>query len=330
MATTHKIGESLPPKVKSLLQDLEVWEEFQKGGHLKCFGNKSIWSSDIPTHTDFIQQPPGYGWHIDRYAFEYMLLQKAQSFGTQLEGEIRLQAADWKQDHWGVGWLDKSGDLQEHKFDFIIDASGRNSWLARRQGVDRLYEASQLALVTFLSAQTPIPETSSLIETVAHGWWYSANIPGNKVATAFLCQPTPAQRSQWLTETGWWQLAQAAPHTCHRLLQGNCHWLTPPKFVAADSGILEQTYGPGWVAVGDAAMTYDPIASHGIMMALVGARDASQAIIEFMKGKETAFAEYDQMMRAAYSHYRRERMQHYRSVERFEEGGYWGGSIVSI
>ncbi|MBX2873255.1 MAG: tryptophan 7-halogenase [Saprospiraceae bacterium] len=320
---SYQIGESLPPEAQAMLQDLQLWEEFQAGSHLECYGNQSIWGSEKPRYTDFIQQPPGYGWHLDRAAFERLLLYKAHSFGAELESGVKLQSAEWQKGHWKVNWVDELGRINEKRFDFIIDASGRNSWLARRQGVDRLFEASQLALVTFLTAQAPTSETSSLIEATAQGWWYSANIPDNKVATAFLCQPTSSQRKLWLTETGWWQLVQAAPYTCNRLLKSDCHWLAAPKVVAADSSMLEQTYGPGWVAIGDAAMSYDPIAAHGILMALVAARDASYALVELLKGKKTAFAEYDQMMRAAYYTYMQERLRHYQNEKRFAKEDYW-------
>ncbi len=64
------------------------------------------------------------------------------------------------------------------------------------------------------------------------------------------------------------------------------------------------------------------------MMALVGARDASHAVVEFLKGKKAAFVEYDKLLRSAYSHYMRERVQHYQSVERFGREGYWGAMTL--
>lgn len=318
-----KIGESLPPAVKPLLESLETWETFQGADHLKCYGNKSFWGNDKASYTDFISQPPGYGWHIDRSAFEQMLLKKAQSKGVIVAANTNLREACWEQDHWRVEWKTKEGNTIQKSFDFIIDASGRHSWLARQQGVDRLYEDSQLALVTFLQSRQPPSAAASLIETVADGWWYSANIPNNKMATAFLCKPNKTQRAQWLTETGWWRLLQQAPQTLDRLLQADCHWSHPPRFVSADSSILERTYGAGWVAIGDAAMTYDPIASHGIMMALVSARDASQAIADLFAGQTDALAQYHQIMSAAYYQYVQQREKYYQAERRFVGEGYW-------
>jgi flavin-dependent dehydrogenase len=86
----------------------------------------------------------------------------------------------------------------------------------------------------------------------------------------------------------------------------------PATFVAADSGILSQTCGPGWIAVGDAAMAYDPIASHGILMAMVSARDAAKAILGAYQGRPNAFEGYDAVMSGAFYAYVKERQKFYR------------------
>ena len=164
-------------------------------------------------------------------------------------------------------------------------------------------------MITWLKMTKPITEASSLIETTPHGWWYSANIPGDRMATAFICKPDKAQRALWLTLEGWSALLAAAPHTERRIKEGEGNPIAPATFVAADSGILSQTCGPGWIAVGDAAMTYDPIASHGIMMAMVSARDAAKALMAFYQGHSNAFKKYDEVMSEAFYAYVKERQK---------------------
>ncbi|MEM1319947.1 MAG: FAD-dependent monooxygenase [Bacteroidota bacterium] len=322
-ADVLKIGESLPPSSVALLKQLGVWEEFDRAGHLRCYGNKSYWGSDEVGYTDFIAQPPGYGWHIDRWGFEQMLLRKAQDLGARIEEQVKLKELQYEEARWRVEWANAEGQLEQRSFDFVIDASGRNSWLARRQGINRLCEDSQLALVTFLTSTDETPDGSSLIETTAQGWWYSANIPGQRMATAFLCKPDKVQRNYWLTEKGWRALLSEAKHTLARIEQGAFEWLQPPRFVSAESGMLESTFGPGWVAVGDAALSYDPIASHGIMMALVSARDAAEAIAASMQGSDSAFEDYDQRLTAAFYHYTEQRSRFYQAEQRFKTTNYW-------
>lgn len=73
--------------------------------------------------------------------------------------------------------------------------------------------------------------------------------------------------------------------------------------VNADGSILDKVCGKNWLAVGDAAMTYDPIASHGLMMSMVSARDAAQAIIARSQGQQTAFEQYAQRLYQSFMEY---------------------------
>ena len=76
-----------------------------------------------------------------------------------------------------------------------------------------------------------------------------------------------------------------------------------PKVVSDDIGILETVYGNRWLAMGDAAMTYDSIASHGLTMGMVRARDAAGAIHAASNGVEGALEKYGRRMFESYKVY---------------------------
>ncbi|MFT5166294.1 MAG: 2-polyprenyl-6-methoxyphenol hydroxylase-like FAD-dependent oxidoreductase [Saprospiraceae bacterium] len=321
--TDLKIGESLPPDAQQVLSELGVWEDFQNAGHLKYYGNKSLWGSPEASYTDFIHHPVGHGWHIDRSVFETMLLEKAKNLGVEILENSSLSAAAFDGSHWDLKLQNEGKEILKNGYAFLIDASGRNSWLARKLGIERLYENQQLALVTFLKTNAPFEDTTSLIETTPEGWWYSTKIPGERIATAFLCKPEKSKRELWGKPEEWWTLVNKAPHTADRINGVKAQLLEPPRFVPADSSILEEVYGEGWVAVGDAAMTYDPISSHGILMAMVSARDASKAIQQYLKGHEDALENYQALLWAAFQHYTQQRTQFYKSERRYKDAAYW-------
>ena len=321
--TYFKTGESLPPNAKKLLQELEVWDDFGKSKHLKCFGNKSVWGSEKLVYKDFINHPIGYGWHIDRVGFEQMLLDKAQQIGAKILEEVKITSFHLMNTKWQTQLKTKDKSVSTKTFDFIVDATGRNSWFARRQGVDRLYEDIQLALVGFLSVQDDSIDSFSLIETNANGWWYSAKLPNQRLVTNFLCEPTKAQRQIWQTPQGWKNLVNGTIYTIQRLQKSKAKLIAQPQFIAADTSILEQTYGEQWLAVGDAAMTYDPIASHGMMMAIVSGRDAANAIAQHFSSQNKALKTYDTLLWTAFHAYLKQRKAFYRAERRFEESEYW-------
>jgi len=302
------IGESLSPDAVPLLKQLDIWEEFCAVPHLKCYGNVSYWYSQSPQHHDFLQHPVGHGWHLDRSLFDRQLLDRCQQLGIDYRPETSLIKASFKEELWNIS-LKQQGTSSEIQVSYVVDATGRNSWWARQQGIERLYEAEQLALVAFLEVDPGFEDSRTLVETTEQGWWYSATIPGNRMATAFFFDPNLLDKASLTSEDQWKVLLKQATQTHQRISEANGQLFTEPKLVAAHSSILEHIQGPGWLAVGDAALTYDPIAAHGITMAMCSARDAAQAIAAALKGNTEAPQRYEAVLWAAFQRYAQERQQ---------------------
>lgn len=80
-----------------------------------------------------------------------------------------------------------------------------------------------------------------------------------------------------------------------------------PRATSAASGRLVPWCGPGWLAVGDAALSLDPLSSQGIFHALYTGLRAGEAIADALDGHDAALAAYDHRLfeiRAAYLHNR--------------------------
>lgn len=318
LSTRLRIGESLPPDAKHLLQQLGVWQTFETGNHQKCYGNQAYWHSDKANFHDFVKHPVGHGWHIDRTGFEQMLRDKAKSVGVTVHTDTAVASLARVGDVWQIELQNlihnKKLSPEAREFSFVIDASGRQSWVARKLGIERLFEAEQLALVAFLQIPEGFEDSTSLVETVDNGWWYSAQIPNQRLATAFMFDPGQQQQTVSAKVENWQDLLSQSKHTAKRLqlFEGKSELLAPPKIVAADSGILQQVCGEGWLAVGDAAMTYDPIASHGLMMSMVSARDAAGAINGLAEGRDDTLDMYGQRMCQSFLQYCEVRRAFYR------------------
>lgn len=323
-ATAFKIGESLPPKSRFLLEQLSVYEDFLAIGPLEAAGNQSYWGEDVVQYNDFIKHAEGAGWHIDRLAFEDLLLEHAQRRGATLIAGANIEQAEHRPAHWIVQYQDQSRQHHTGHFQYIIDASGQNSWFARQQRINRIHEDQQLALVALHEIHASTVSSMSLIESTEDGWWYSAKIPGNRLVTALLCSPDPSVRKHWTNWEMWKTLLRKAPHTMERLASVPTDIFTaPPRFVSANSGILEKTFGHRWLAIGDAATSYDPVASHGILNGMITARDAIQALIWLEKGDQLALQRYNDTLWHYYLQYTQLRKQYYNAERRFPQSTYW-------
>src|SRR5437016_6500459 len=89
-----RIGETLPPPVRPILEHLGVWQAFQKQDHLKVYGSTAAWGSAAPLDNDFIFMPSSTGWHVDRAAFDAMLARTAESVGVTLILDTRGHDVD--------------------------------------------------------------------------------------------------------------------------------------------------------------------------------------------------------------------------------------------
>jgi flavin-dependent dehydrogenase len=75
----------------------------------------------------------------------------------------------------------------------------------------------------------------------------------------------------------------------------------------ADSTILERCFGPGWIAIGDAAVSYDPLASRG----LVGALSSGLETPSLVAAPEARPDAWQAGLDASFATYRAERARLY-------------------
>src|SRR5919205_2523501 len=81
---TIRVGETLPPPTRSLLDHLQVWNEFCRLSPREVFGTSALWGSAIPAGNDFFYMPANTGWHVERNSFDAMLATAASERGATL------------------------------------------------------------------------------------------------------------------------------------------------------------------------------------------------------------------------------------------------------
>src|SRR5260221_1409518 len=128
-----KIGETLAPEARVALQILGLWEEFQDAGHLRSHGNVSAWGSDRLDERDCIFNPHGNAWQVDRIRFEQALLHAAGRAGVCILRGAMVDGVTRHADRWSIKTA-----AQPFTVTWLVDATGRRSWLARALGIKRI------------------------------------------------------------------------------------------------------------------------------------------------------------------------------------------------
>jgi len=91
----------------------------------------------------------------------------------------------------------------------------------------------------------------------------------------------------------------------------------------AYSACLNKVAGEGWVAVGDAAFSMDPLTSSGINCALADGIAAATAIHAYLGGDAQPLKTYAKDMNATVRGYLQERHHLYASETRWADGEFW-------
>lgn len=301
-------ADSLSPHGHALLARLGVAADFPADGHLPCHANACEWGPGGLRHTDFIGHPQGHAWHVDRGRFDARLRQRALALGLQVEPPDAPGAAPTPAVH------------------ATVDATGRASHFARRQGARRLRGDRQLAWLASAPATRWPGDGMSLVEATADGWWYCAPAPGGRWTLACFTDTDlrpPARDGS----AGWLQRLAAAPRTLDRLVdhgvQAQALATQPARLLAADSSRLSHFCGPGWLAVGDAAMSFDPLSSHGLTVALQSGLHAAQALLALRDGDADALPAYARRLAAAFHACEQQRLALYRDETRHAHQRYW-------
>src|SRR5262249_62160503 len=84
---------------------------------------------------------------------------------------------------------------------WVVDATGRPAWLARRQGARRRCVDRLVGLMGFANSSAHEPRT--LLESWPAGWWYAAVLPGRPVGAAYFTDAGLPARGSRPRDTPW-------------------------------------------------------------------------------------------------------------------------------
>ncbi|MBI3653662.1 MAG: tryptophan 7-halogenase [Acidobacteria bacterium] len=318
-----KIGEGLPPVAKTLLLKLGLWQRFMEDEHLPSHANRSAWGTPEISEQNFIFNPYGSAWHLDRSRFDAMLIRAALEAGARLARPAHL--VDYRRtpnQTWQLQ-LVAEGRPMIIESNFVVDASGRSSWFALRQGAKRQRLDNLIGIVALLQPQISFTDSTTLIEAAQHGWWYSALLPCKKIVVAFMSDADTIAARELSNPQGFRTLLQHSPHTCERVEAAQCSFTQSPRIVSANSSCLKKMAGDGWLAAGDAAAAFDPLSSQGILTALASGIYAATVIQARREGNLQAVAAYAAQLQRAFQEYAKNRVAYYTVEKRWTDSLFW-------
>jgi len=172
---------------------------------------------------------------------------------------------------------------------WIVDSTGRPAAFARRSGA-RLHRFDRLVAlaVPCLPAGDQGFDGFSLIESGEVGWWYGARLPGGKAVVSLMTDADLSSSAHLFSPAAFRQ-AWKATAEISRFAPPPSEAPRPVVF-AAGTQYIDRAIGPGWLALGDALMAFDPLSAAGITGAMEDALAAADTIVRLLEGPDQGTA----------------------------------------
>lgn len=255
--TRNAAGESLPPSIHNILEAIGIRGEVASAGFCPDTGNTSWWGSPEPR----IENYPGplTGFHVERRAFDELLLDLARRSGAAIARNTRAPVADLSS-----GRVEHDGGTTTARF--VVDATGRAGLLARqiRRFWDERYRTIALCGVFHAAgAEWDVDPHHTVTEAFESGWAWSVPLAAGRRHVCFMVDPARARAG---VESAY---VEALNETVQfRRLFGGCELESAPWGRDASLYRSERYAGPRWILVGDAGSFVDPLSSFGLKKAL--------------------------------------------------------------
>lgn len=318
-----KIGETLPPQASKQFQNLNIWETFLACNFSSSYGTSSLWGSNELYTNEYIFSPYGYGWNLDRNQFDQFMLEQAKLQEVDFYFNTSCVSSKLDNSQWQLECQSTVNRIFL-RANFVVDASGKKAAFSTLQNIKKIKTDKQVGIYSFYDLkqdnEVKIKE-GIVVETTENGWWYSATLPNHKLVLGFMTDADLANDLKLKSETNFDAFLQETKFTGERTLALTTK--TSPFLVAAQTQHLTTAVGKGWLAVGDAASSYDPISSLGIYKSLVMSQWASFAIIDALNEVERGLKKYDYLVKQDFLLYKEKRLHYYQQEKRFSDAPFW-------
>jgi flavin-dependent dehydrogenase len=315
-----RIGETLPPSVKHVLASVAPELDLRRDGHVPAAGISSAWGEARPSCNDFLRNPYGNGWHVDRGHFDRALGAFAENAGVTLFRQTAVVGCECIEHGWRVILRGEKHATRELGCTFVIDASGRRATDIKRRAGKRSVHDKLIGILAF-SHRGDVADGRTLIEAAPRGWWYSTVLPNDLHVTVYMTDVDTVnlgecERIRLLQR----ELADAPLTRARWKRLGS---LVRIALAPAMTIRHETVVGRNWLLAGDAAMTWDPLSGQGVCKALESGMRGANAVACALDGDDTGIEEYALWTDTRFREYLASRSKYYCAEQRWPDSVFW-------
>lgn len=315
----YHIGESMLASMRHFIRFIDLEKTFDNHGFRKKNGAAFKLNNKRAGYTDFlaVNGPNGYSWNVirsesDKLMFDHAEKSGAHTFqGVKVDSVQFVPAPDFPVDERicnpgqavSAAWSRKAdGATGSIKFDYIVDASGRNGIISTKYLKNRKFNQAlknQANWGYWKGAKTYAPGThmegAPLFEALTDqsGWCWAIPLHDDTLSIGIVMrQDLSLARKKGLGSPSMIEFYKdcltLAPEIHARLAEAEL--VSPTIKAASDWSYSASGYaGPNFRLVGDAGCFIDPYFSSGVHLALAGGLSAAMTIQASIRGDCSEF-----------------------------------------
>jgi flavin-dependent dehydrogenase len=279
------IGESLLPMNLPVLERLGVLDKVRALGVHKAGAD---FEADNPrgyntyAFSEVVGHSPPHAFQVWRQDFDKMLFEHAREAGADMrDGHevLQVEQSGPRETRLDVRGADGRPFCVHARY--LVDASGRDAFLASRRKLKRKNMQHQSAAIFghFRGALRREGGDAGNISiySFAHGWMWMIPLPDGVMSVGAVCRPEYLKQRKGRTLAFLLETVQQVPAMWLRLQQAE---LIDDAIRVTGNYSYDATCmgGPGWVLVGDAFAFLDPVFSSGVYLAMSGAEQVAELV----------------------------------------------------
>jgi flavin-dependent dehydrogenase len=279
------IGESLLPANLPLFERLGVADEVRAIGMEKWAAEFVSPHHEMPQVFQFGEawdKSMPHAYQVKRAEFDDVLIRNAAAKGVEVHEGCRAKAVDFQADDSArVRAVHDDGRESEWQARFVVDASGRDTFLANRFQIKHRNPRHNSSAVYghFANAvrHQGRAEGNITIFWFEHGWFWFIPMMNDTTSVGMVTWPYhmktkgPRSLQQFLLDN-----IATCPALAARL--ADAQLITEVEATGNFSYVSERNHGPNYLLLGDAYAFIDPVFSSGVMLAMNSGVIGAEAI----------------------------------------------------
>lgn len=278
------IGESLLPMNLPILEKLGLIDQVEKIGIRKYGAEFNSMQHDYPALYYFgnaLDESYPYAYEVKRDEFDKILFDNATNKGVQTRENTTVTSVEFQSDNSSIiEAKDKSGAVLKWHAKFLVDASGRSTFLANKFKIkNRSKKHNSAALFGHFKnvvRREGLDEGNISLCWFEHGWFWMIPFKDGTMSVGAVCWPHYLNSRKGDAESFLMETIASCPAVAERMKDAEL--VTPVSATGNFSYQADRMAGDGYLMVGDSFAFIDPVFSSGVLLGMTGGMNGAEVV----------------------------------------------------